>query len=199
MDIYQTATGRRSIREFKNTPVPYEILEKCVNAARLAPSAANRQLVEYVIVDDEKLLPGMFDAVDSWFGVSRPKEGWPPGRRPKAYIVSLIDLEAEVKRGVGRTNALFDVGMAAENIVLVAEEVGLGSCAITGFSPNRLRRVLNVPDKYETALMLALGYPDESPVIEVATDSIERYMDDKGVRHIPKRELKDILHRNRFP
>jgi hypothetical protein len=59
--------------------------------------------------------------------------------------------------------------------------------------------VLNVPEKYETALMLALGYPDESPVIEVATDSIERYMDDKGVRHIPKRELKDILHRNRFP
>ena len=199
MDIYQTATGRRSIREFKNTPVPYEILERCVNAARLAPSAANRQLVEYVIVDDEKLLPSMFDAVASWFGVSRPKEGWPPGRRPKAYIVSLIDLEAEVKRGVGRTNTLFDVGMAAENIVLVAEEAGLGSCAITGFSPNRLRRVLNVPDKYETALMLALGYPDESPVIEVAADSIERYMDDKGVRHIPKRELKDILHRNRFP
>jgi len=199
MDIYQTATRRRSIREFKDTPVPYEILEKCVNAARLAPSAANRQLVEYVIVDDEKLMPSMFDAVASWFGVSRPKEGWPPGRRPKAYIVSLIDLEAEAERGVGRTNALFDVGMAAENIVLVAEEAGLGSCAITGFSPNRLRQVLNVPDKYETALMLALGYPDESPVIEVATDSIERYMDDKGVRHIPKRELKDILHRNRFP
>ena len=199
MDIYQTATGRRSIREFKDTPVPYEILERCVNAARLAPSAANRQLIEYVIVDGEKLLPDMFDAVASWFGVSRPKEGWPPGRRPKAYIVSLIDLEAEAKRGVGRTNALFDVGMAAENIVLVAEEAGLGSCAITGFSPNRLRQVLNVPEKYETALMLALGYPDESPVIEVAADSIERYMDDKGVRHIPKRELKDVLHRNRFP
>lgn len=199
MDVYQAVTQRRSIREFKNIPVPYEILEKCVNAARLAPSAANRQLTEYVIVDDEKLLPSMFDAVASWFGVSRPKEGWPPGRRPKAYIVSLINLEAEAERGVGRTNALFDVGMAAENIILVAEEAGLGSCAITGFSPNRLRRVLNVPDKYQTALMLALGYPDESPVIEVATDSIERYMDDNGVRHIPKRELKDILHRNRFP
>jgi len=199
MDIYQTATGRRSIREFKNIPVPYEILEKCVNAARLAPSAANRQLIEYVIVDDEKLLHSMFDAVASWFGVARPKEGWPPGRRPKAYVVSLIDLEALAERGVGRTNALFDVGMAAENIVLVAEEAGLGSCAITGFSPNRLRQVLNVPHKYETALMLALGYPDESPVIEVATDSIERYMDNKGVRHIPKRELKDILHHNRFP
>lgn len=199
MDVYQLVTQRRSIREFKDIPVPYEILERCVNSARLAPSAANRQLVEYVIVDDEKLLPGMFDAVASWFGIARPKEGWPPGRRPKAYIVSLINLEAYAERGVGRTNALYDVGMAAENIILVAEEEGLGSCAITGFNPNRLRLVLNVPDKYETALMLALGYPDEMPVLEVATDSIERYMDDKGVRHIPKRELKDILHRNRFP
>lgn len=199
MDVYQLVTQRRSIREFKDIPVPYEILERCVNSARLAPSAANRQLVEYVIVDDEKLLPGMFDAVASWFGIARPKEGWPPGRRPKAYIVSLINLEAYAERGVGRTNALYDVGMAMENIILVAEEEGLGSCAITGFNPNRLRLVLNVPDKYETALMLALGYPDEMPVLEVATDSIERYMDDKGVRHIPKRELKDILHRNRFP
>jgi nitroreductase len=199
MDVYQAVTRRRSIREFKDMPVPYEILEKCVNAARLAPSAANRQLGEYVIVDDEKLLPKMFDAVASWFGVARPKEGWPPGRRPKAYIVSLIDLEALAERGVGRTNALYDVGMAAENMILVAEEEGLGSCAITGFSPDRLRQVLNVPDKYETALMLALGHPDERPVIEVATDSIERYMDDKGLRHIPKWELKDILHRNRFP
>ncbi len=199
MDVYQAVTQRRSIREFKDIPVPYEILERCVNSARLAPSAANRQLVEYVIVDDEKLLPGMFDAVASWFGVARPKEGWPPGRRPKAYIVSLINLEAYAERGVGRTNALYDVGLAVENIILVAEEEGLGSCAITGFNPNRLRWVLNVPDKYKTALMLALGYPDEMPVLEVATDSIERYMDDKGVRHIPKRELKDILHRNRFP
>jgi len=199
MDVYQAATQRRSIREFKDIAVPYKILEKCVNAARLAPSAANRQLVEYVIVDDRKLLPGMFDAVGSWFGVARPKEGWPPGRRPKAYIVSLIDLEAEAERGVGRTNALYDVGMAAENIILVAEEAGLGSCAITGFSPERLRRVLNIPDKYEIALMLALGYPDERPVLEVATESLERWLDDKGVRHIPKRELKDILHHNRFP
>lgn len=199
MDVYQLVTQRRSIREFKDIPVPYEILERCVNSARLAPSAANRQLVEYVIVDDEQLLPGMFDAVASWFGIARPKEGWPPGRRPKAYIVSLINLEAYAERGVGRTNALYDVGMAAENIILVAEEEGLGSCAITGFNTNRLRLVLNVPDKYETALMLALGYPDEMPILEVATDSIERYMDDKGLRHIPKRELKDILHRNRFP
>ena len=199
MDVYEAVTKRRSIREFKDKPIPYDILEKCVNAARLAPSAANRQLCEYVIVDDEQLLPQVFDTVGSWAGQSRPKEGWPPGRRPKAYIVALINVPLEAEFRGGRANTNYDIGMAAENAILVALEEGIGSCAITSFGHSKLKQVLNVPDKYEIALVLALGFLDESPVLEVATDSITRWMDSEGVRHIPKRELKDIIHRNRFP
>ncbi len=88
--------------------------------------------------------------------------------------------------------------MANENMILVAQEQGLGSCAITGFRRGRLKQVLKIPAQYEIALVLALGFPDESPVLEVATDSVKRWVDSEGVRHIPKRELKDIIHRNRF-
>jgi nitroreductase len=84
-------------------------------------------------------------------------------------------------------------------MVLVALEQGLGSCVMTGVDRDKLRQVLNIPDKYEIALVVALGFPDENPVIEVATDSIKRWIDSKGVRHIPKRKLEDITHRNRFP
>ena len=198
MDVYEAVTKRRSIREFKDTPVPYDILERCVNGARLAPSAANRQPCEHIIVDDEQLLPQVFDAVGSWFGIPRPKEGWPPGRRPKAYIVTLINSSLEAELGGNRRDTGYDVGMAAENMILVALEQGIGSCAITSFKQGKLRQVLNIPDKYEVAMVLALGFPDESPVLEVATDSIKRWVDSDGVRHIPKRELKDIIHRNRF-
>ena len=103
------------VREFKDTPVPYDILERCVNGARLAPSAANRQLCEHIIVDDEQLLPQVLDTVGSWFGVPKPEEGWPPERKPKAYIVALINVGLEAKRGIGRTNTNYDVGMAVEN------------------------------------------------------------------------------------
>jgi hypothetical protein len=48
-------------------------------------------------------------------------------------------------------------------------------------------------------MVLALGFPDVSPVLEVATDSVKRWFDDEGMLHVPKRELKDITHRNRFP
>ena len=199
MDVYEAVTKRRSIREFKETPVPYDILERCVNAARLAPAAMNRQICEYIIVDDEQLLPQVFDTVGSWTGQPRPEDGWSPGRRPKAYIITLINSPLEAEFGGSKTNTYYDVALAAENMILVALEEGIGSCPVTSFIPNMLRQVLNIPDKYEIAMVLALGFPDESPVLEVATDSIKRWFDDGDVLHVPKRELKDITHRNRFP
>jgi nitroreductase len=199
MNVYEAVTKRRSIRQFKDIPVAYDTLERCVNAARLAPTASNHQLCEYVIVDDEQLLSRVLDAINILSGVPKPKEGWSPGSRPKAYIITLVNTTLEAEMGAARTNTDYDVGLAAENMVLVALEQGLGSCIMTSFDRDKLRQVLNIPAKYDIAMVLALGFPDESPVIEEATDSIERWVDDKGVRHIPKRKLEDILHRNRFP
>ncbi len=198
MKVYEAAIKRRSVRQFGGRPVPYDILKKCLNAARLAPTAANRQLWKFIIVDDEKLLPQVFDTVGTWAGQPRPEGGWPQERRPEAYIISLIDSSLEAELGGNRTDTNYDIGMAAENMILVALEQGVGSCVIASFNPDKLRRVLNIPNEYEVALVLALGFPDENPVVEVATDSVRRWVDNKGVRHIPKRRLEDILHRNRF-
>ena len=199
MDVYEAVVKRRSIREFKTKPVAYQLLEKCVDAARLAPTAMNCQLCEYIIIDDEKLLPQVLDSINILSGIQRPEEGWSPGRRPRAYIITLINTELEAKIGTGRTNIHYDAGLAMENMVLMALEQGLGSCVMTGIDRGKLRQILNIADKYEIAMLLALGYPDEKPVIEVATDSVKRWVDKKGVRHIPKRRLKDIVHRNKFP
>ena len=199
MDIYEATIKRRSIRECKDTPVPYDVLEKCVNAARLAPVAGNRQLCEHVIVDEEPLLPQVFDTVGRWAGQVRPEDGWPPGRRPKAYIITLINSTLETELDASRKVTICDVGMAVENIILVAFEHGIGSCAVLSFKEKELKQVLNIPDKYDIAMVLTLGYPDESPVLEVATDSIKLWVDNQGTRHVPKRKLEDILHRNKFP
>jgi nitroreductase len=119
-------------------------------------------------------------------------------QRPKAYIITLINAELEEEIGAGRTNTHYDVGLAMENMVLVALDQGLGSCIMTGIDMGRLHQILNIADKYEIAMMLALGYPDESPLVEVATTSIKRWVDKRGVRHIPKRKLQDIVHRNKL-
>lgn len=74
----------------------------------------------------------------------------------------------------------------------------MGSCALTAVNRIKLRQVLNIAAKYDVPIMLALGYPDQSSLIEVAIDSIERWVDKGGIRYIPKRKLQDIVHRNKL-
>ena len=98
MDVYEAVMKRRSVRRFKDKPVPYDILEKCVDAGRLAPCARNDQLCEYIIVNDDQILPRVF--VNTGRGPVKPPAqlGTLPENRPKAYIIILINgkLEAEV-------------------------------------------------------------------------------------------------------
>jgi len=198
MTIYEAVTKRRSIRRFKDIAVPHYILERCVNAARLAPSGRNHQLCEYIIVDDEELLPKVFHSVTRWAGQPREKGAPLPEQSPKAYIIILINSKLEAELDAERKVTTYDVGIAAENMILVALEQGLGSCPILSFDPDELKQILNIPDIYEFALGLALGYPDESPVLEVAEGTVEYWVDSQGTRHVPKRKLEDILHRNKF-
>lgn len=192
MSTYELALKRRSIRRFKNIAIPYDILEKCVNAARLAPSAANLQPLEYIIVDDEKLLPKVFDTL-KWAKYIASAGNPPPGHTPMAYIVVLI------KIGVGYKNLEnFDAGLAVENMILVALEEGIGSCCLAAIDTHRLRELLNIPEDYIISLVLALGYPDESHVVEEFKGSPKYWKDKDNVLHVPKRALREILHKNNF-
>ena len=199
MDIYQTALSRRSIRRFKNIAVPYDALERGVDAGRLAPTGRNRQLCEYIIVDNEELLPKVFDSITIWGGQPTSLGGPPPEHRPKAYVIIMINNTLEAELGGSRMTTIYDVGMAAENIILVALEQGIATCPILSFKQEELKQILNIPGNYEVALVLALGLPDESPVLEISDGQIEYWVDSQGTRHVPKRKLEDILHRNKFP
>ena len=200
MNVYEAATKRRAIRRFKDKPVPYDALEKCVDAGRLAPSGRNHQVCEYIIVNDKQMLPSVFDNIMGWAGRPKPKGTPMPENAPKAYIITLINKALEDELDANRRRiTLYDVGMSAENMILVALEQGIGTCPILMFDESGLKQVLNIPDKYDVALVIAMGYPDENPVAEEFTGSIERWVDDQGVRHVPKRKLEDITHHNKFP
>lgn len=191
MGIYEAAINRRSIRCFKDIPVSRKILERCVNAARLAPSAANLQPLEYIIIDNEQLLKQVFSTL-KWAAYINPAGDPPQGARPRAYIVILKNRE------VGMPASMYDVGAAMENMILVAMEDGIGSCAIGSVDRDKLSRILSVPDGYEIPLVLALGYPDENPVEESFDGSIKYWKDEDGVLHVPKKKLETVLHWNAF-
>jgi nitroreductase len=191
LSVIDLAKNRRTIRRFKNRRVPYSILESCVDAARMAPSGANMQPCEYLIIDDGELLPQIFSTL-KWAGYIVPKGDPPPGEEPAAYIAILINRQ---KRPQGGNH---DVGIAAAYISLAAFEKGLGSCLLGSIDRDRLRQILKVPDHCEIDLVVALGYPNESPIVEELNDSIKYWKDEQGVLHVPKRKLPDILHHNHY-
>ena len=191
MSIYEVAISRRTIRRFKDKPVPRQLLEQCVNAARLTPSAANLQPLEYIIVEEEQRLAEVFSTL-KWAAYIRPEGDPPEGKRPKAYIVILKNND------ISAAASAYDIGAAMENVILVALGEGVGTCPFGSVDRDRIRGMLKIPDKYEIPLVLGLGYPDESPVEETFTDSVKYWKDKDGVLHVPKRKLESILHRNTF-
>jgi len=186
--IYEKIVERRTIRKYTKEPVPKDVLDKCVDAARLSPSGMNRQPLKYIIVNDEKLLAEVFSTA-SWAGYL---PDYQPSKEemPRAYIIVLLDKEI-------RKNCGHDAGIAVMSISMVAYEEGLGSCILGAIERAKLRRVLNVPGNLEIVLAVALGYPAENPIVDkVKNGDIKYWLDNNNVLHVPKRELKAIVKWN---
>ncbi len=191
MSLYDLIISRRSIRQFKQEPVSRDILQKFINASRLAPSAANRQPLEFVVVDEEKIRKEVFTCL-KWAAYIAPEGNPKPGHEPVAYIVVLVNSEIREK------GFEWDVGAAIENMILAALEKGIGSCWLLSVDREKLREILNIPENYKIDSVLALGYPDENPVIEDMKDSIKYWKDQARQLHVPKRKLEDVIHFNKF-
>jgi nitroreductase len=180
----------RSYRRFhQDVPVDLETLRSLVNLAQLSASSNNLQPLKYILSCEPEMNACIFPHT-GWAGYLK---GWPGpagGERPAAYIVILGDTEIRESFGC-------DHGIAAQSIMLGATERGLGGCMIGSIDKRGLRQVLNIPDRYEILLILALGKPKERVVLEeVGPDgSIKYYRDAKNVHHVPKRSLDELILR----
>ena len=158
--VIDVVFSRRSIRRFKQKLIDMDLLKKFVDAARVAPSAANLQPLEYFIVSDKLLCEEIFDTI-GWAGYITPK--WTPAKneKPVAYIVILVreDLKKYYK---------WDVGLAAQNIMLVAEDNDIGSCMLLNINRTKIRKTLSIPDDLYIDSIIALGYKSEKSVMSLS-------------------------------
>ncbi len=196
MDFYEIVRTRRSIRRFKPEQIDKQILMMLLEAARCAPSAANKQPLEYVIIEKIQLTEKLFEQL-SWAGDVRPKRNPPPGNRPVAYIVVLVDTQ----RALGDFGKV-DAAAAIENIILTAWSKRIGSCWLGAIQRENIRQLLAVPEHLKIDSVIALGYPDEQPIMEDAKDEsdegLKYYLDDSDTLHVPKRPLTSLGHLNRY-
>ena len=189
MKISESIKSKRTIRLYKQDKINYKILEDCVDSARLSSSARNAQPLEYIIVDDEKILKKVLPYIAFGGFISDDKKA-KPGFEPTALIVILV------KKGFEKYSA-YDVGIAAQNISLVAFENKIGTCMMGVIDREKIKTELNVPDAFLVDLVITLGYPAEQPVAK-ETDDEPNYERKDNVFCVYKRKLTKILHRNRF-
>jgi nitroreductase len=177
----------RSYRRFaREGSITRETLKELVNLARLSASAGNLQPLKYVLACDpegnEKIFPCL-----SWAAYLADWPGPAEGERPSAYIVVLGDRELS-------RSFHCDHGIAAQSILLGAVEQGLGGCILGSINRPRLKEALGIADRYEILLVLALGKPKETVVLEPARGGeIKYWRDERGVHHVPKRPLEEII------
>ncbi len=150
--------ARRSIRKFRDKPVPRRLLLSCVKAARFAPSACNVQPWRFLLVDD----PGLKEelARKAFSGVYLPMR-WAAKAPALAVLLAGLDIKANRVGALvqGTDYYLLDMGIAGEHFVLRAQELGFGTCWIGWFSAAGVRQVLQVPRKYRVVGLIAVGYP----------------------------------------
>lgn len=178
----------RSYRRFyQEIPLSEKKLRQLINLARLSASAANRQVLKFVISTDRQKNQHIFSTL-GWAGYLKDWLGPEQGERPSAYILILGEPE------LGPLSE-YDAGIVAENILLGAVERGLGGCILASIRRDALRSSLGIPERYQIMLVIALGVPREKVVIDPlgADGSIQYWRDDHGVHHVPKRPLDEVL------
>ena len=178
----------RSCRRFQQGhTVPEPVLRELVDLARLSASGANMQPLKYVLSCDLGTNARIFPHL-AWAGYLKDWPGPTEGERPSAYIIILGD--TEISSGFG-----CDHGIAAQSIMLGATERGLGGCMLGAIDRDSLRAALQIPDRYRILLVLALGKPRETVVIETCgpDGKIEYWRDENNTHHVPKRPLEELI------
>ena len=177
----------RSYRRFdQSVRVSMELLREMVEAARISGSARNMQPLKYMLFNDPEDCQRIFPTL-AWAGYLKDWPGPVEGERPTAYIVQLGDLELT-------DDWWCDDGIAAQSMLLTAVEQGFGGCIIGSVQREKLRSLLEIPERYNIIQVLALGLPAEKVVIEEVTDDdIKYWRDENGVHHVPKRGLEELI------
>lgn len=161
-----------------------------VDHARLSASSINMQPLCYYIAWEKEIVDKI-QPLTAW-AKGLPEIELPhKGMCPTGFIIICQDKEIHDSPSV----FVRDVGIAAQSILLAAVEKGLGGCMIGSFSAKSIREALGLADNLQPQLVVALGKPAETVVLEEVEkgESVKYYRDENDVHHVPKRKLEDVI------
>jgi nitroreductase len=152
MDVSQTIQLRRSVRSFQEKEIEKGKLNKVLEAARLAPSASNRQEWKFIIVTDKGKRGKIAEAASSQAFI---------GQAP--IIIVACATESKSTMLCGQPRYTVDVSIAMSFMILQAREIELGTCWIGAFNEEEVKQILGVPNNIRVVAITPLGYPSQNP------------------------------------
>lgn len=155
MSLLDIIKSRKSIRRYKEDPIPEDVLLRVLEAARLAPSGKNLQPWKFIIVGDDAGKKALAEASRGQFFMA----GAP-------FIIAACGCPemSYQRQGNYMQSWPIDVTIAFQHLVLQAEEEGLGTCWIGAFEEKEVKRLLHVPENWRVLALTPLGYPAQVPV-----------------------------------
>ncbi len=165
MDFLELARRRYSCRRYSDKPIAKEIIERCLEAARLAPSACNSQPWSFVVVQQKEMRDQVAQAAFS--GMYSMNQF---AKEAQAFVlVSREDSKPAAQVGQmiqGTQYNLIDLGIACEHFILQAAEEGIGSCWIGWFNAKAVKKVLKLLSRKKVEIIISLGYPQDDTIRE---------------------------------
>ncbi len=157
MSFLDLANKRYSVRNYKDTPVPPEKIDRCIEAARLAPSACNSQPWKFIIVDDPKLKNNLAKAAFkgildfNHFAVRAP------------VLILIVSQRQKTSAKVGslikkKNFSQMDIAIAAEHFCLQAAEEGLGTCMLGWFNEKAVKKMFSITRPKRVELIISIGF-----------------------------------------
>ncbi len=163
MSFSKLIQNRHSVRSYDGRPVSRELIDRCLEAARLAPSACNSQPWTFIVVDDRLTIDRIAEKACS--GIYRLNRFI---RTAPVLIVAVTENSKYIARLGGKIRDvrynLIDIGIAGDHLALQAQELGLGTCWLGWFNEEGVKKVLGLPEKTQVDILFSLGYPDDSPL-----------------------------------
>ncbi len=150
MDVFTAISQRYSVRAYKATDVEEDKLKKILEAARLSPSASNRQDWKFIIVRNKETRKKLVKAA---FGQSFIAEA--------PIVIVACGMEPKAMLACGQPMHTVDVSIAFAYMILQSYELGLGTCWIGAFNEDEAKKILSVPDDVRVVAMTPLGYPNQ--------------------------------------
>ncbi|MFA6104225.1 MAG: nitroreductase family protein [Victivallaceae bacterium] len=181
MEFSAVVQGRRTVRRFKQVQLKESELREMLDAARLSSCGGNIQPLRYIVIRTPELVSGIFENT-AWGGLVKPRRNPEPGRTAPLTFIAVVSPRS------GNSTLHADAGAAIQSMTLTAYSLGIGCCWIGAFRRENVDMILALPEDLTVIYLLAVGYPDESPVQEdiAAGMSANYYLDDNDVLHVPK-------------